>query len=115
MSTPTPIEIVREHQRWRRAQGQYAGLCQCPHTPEEIGLALDSVLRDAERFKRLQEGHDNGTWSGWCEWSPDADCFQRTTAPLAEIADWPKAARSLPETLAEIAAIRADRLREGAT
>lgn len=53
MSTPTPIEIVREHQRWRRAQGQYAGLCQCPHTPEEIGLALDSVLRDAERYKAL--------------------------------------------------------------
>lgn len=54
MSTPTPIEIVREHQRWRRAQGQYAGLCQCPHTPEEIGLALDSVLRDAERFNALE-------------------------------------------------------------
>lgn len=54
MSTLTPIEIVREYQRWRRAQGQYAGLCQCPHTPEEIGLALDSVLSDAERFQALE-------------------------------------------------------------
>ncbi len=67
MSTPTPIEIVREHQRWRRAQGQYAGLCQCPHTPEEIGLALDSVLRDAERFQLQQ-------WQP-IETAPAKDCL----------------------------------------
>jgi len=103
----TPIEIVREY---AKHSGNHELLILTP----EFHAALASVLRDAERYKRLQEGHDNGTWSGWCEWSPDADCFQRTTAPLAEIADWPKAVRSLPETLAEIAAIRADRLREGA-
>ena len=66
MSTLTPIEIVREYQRWRRAQGQYAGLCQCPHTPEEIGLALDSVLADAERLAALERAHESGeTHQGW--------------------------------------------------
>ena len=109
MSTPAPIEIVRES--LAKLQDPFVMFHARPEK-KAFTIALASVLRDAERYKRLQEGHDNGTWSGWCEWSPDADCFQRTTAPLAEIADWPKAARSLPETLAEIAAIRADRLRE---
>ena len=95
MSTPTPIEIVREYQRWRRAQGQYAGLCQCPHTPEEIGLALDAVLRDAERFKALErafEKHGNEgmitvmRWKGQRVWhytkEPEID-----GTSLAELAD----------------------------
>lgn len=95
MSTPTAIEIVREHQRWRRAQGQYAGLCQCPHTPEEIGLALDSVLRDAERFQALERAFEKHNsegaisvmrWKGKCVWhytkEPDID-----GATLAELAD----------------------------
>lgn len=95
MSAPTPIEIVREYQRWRRAQGQYAGLCQCPHTPEEIGLALDSVLSDAERFNALErafEKHGNEgmitvmRWKGQRVWhytkEPEID-----GSTLAELAD----------------------------
>ena len=102
MSAPTPIEIVREYQRWRRAQGQYAGLCQCPHTPEEIGLALDSVLRDAERFNALErafEKHGNEGMITVMRWKGQR-VWHYTKEPEIDGA-----------TLAELA----DRLREGAT
>ena len=65
MSTPTPIEIVREMQLWRRAQGKY-GLDEyppgMPFSPRQYGEAIDSVLRDAERYKALErafEKHGN--------------------------------------------------------
>ena len=91
MSAPTPIEIVREYQRWRRAQGQYAGLCQCPHTPEEIGLALDSVLSDAERFKALERAHDGRSVYAMCIESHDQKArftgYDLAECPLAELAD----------------------------
>ena len=53
----TPIEIVREMQLWRRAQGKY-GLDDyppgMPFSPRQYGVAIDAVLRDAERFKALE-------------------------------------------------------------
>ncbi len=86
MSAPTPIEIVREHQRWRRAQGQYAGLCQCPHTPEEIGLALDSVLRDAERYKALERAATKDALYVSIP-DPSGECWIPHDGTLAELAD----------------------------
>lgn len=66
MSTPTPIEIVREFQRWRRGQGKYGSyqepMATIPWGPKVIGEALDAVLRDAERFKALEQltwGYDH--------------------------------------------------------
>ena len=88
MSTPTPIEIVREYQRWRRAQGQYAGLCQCPHTPEEIGLALDSVLSDAERLAKLEDAHKKEELIYVMVPDPhDDDLWAPHDGTLAELAD----------------------------
>lgn len=53
----TPIEIVREMQLWRRAQGKY-GLDDyppgMPFSPRQYGVAIDAVLRDAERFAALE-------------------------------------------------------------
>lgn len=93
MSTPTPIEIVREHQRWRRAQGQYAGLCQCPHTPEEIGLALDSVLCDAERFNALERALTDDRIFVSTPDPHDDDLWDPHDGTLAELADRLKGAK----------------------
>ena len=58
----TPIEIVREFQRWRRGQGKYGSyqepMATIPWGPKVIGEALDAVLLDAERYKALELAHD---------------------------------------------------------
>ena len=80
----TPIEIVRAHRDFLRSPE----IVPPPNTWEEFSEALAAVLRDAERFKRLERAHNTGTWSGWAEWNPDIDEFQRTIEPLRELADW---------------------------
>jgi len=104
MSTPTPIEIVRETQLWRRGEGKYANIREAgafsaiaamPYKPEQFGEAIDAVLADAERFKALElafEKHNSEgaisvmRWKGKCVWhytkEPDID-----GATLAELAD----------------------------
>ena len=48
------IEIVREMQLWRRAQGKY-GLDEypggMPYSPIQYGEAIDAVLADAEKWQ----------------------------------------------------------------
>ena len=90
----TPIEIVREMQLWRRAQGKY-GLDDyppgMPFSPRQYGEALDAVLRDAERFKRLEKAHNlggiGGPIDGWCIYKPNGGPWEFACMPLAELAD----------------------------
>ena len=77
----TPIEIIREH------LSAFQGIDELTEIDNEFTTALASVLRDAERFAALERAHDTGTWSGWAEWNPDIDEFQRTVEPLSELAD----------------------------
>ena len=53
------IEIVREMQLWRRAQGKYGKdkitgeipYCEMPYSPSQYGEAIDAVLADAEKWQ----------------------------------------------------------------
>lgn len=86
----TPIEIVREMQLWRRAQGKY-GLDDyppgMPFSPREYGEALDAVLRDAERFEVIREAHENGGPVNIQTFFPSLDRYLTWTGTLAELAD----------------------------
>ena len=58
----TPVEIVREFQKWRRGGMRVEGTgeeCppypEMPSTPEVYGKALDELIVTAERYQTLQE------------------------------------------------------------
>ena len=88
----TPIEIVREMQLWRRAQGKY-GLDDyppgMPFSPRQYGEALDAVLRDAERYKALERENDTNQSDyhcRWCFWHKNLG-YHIHEAKLAGLAD----------------------------
>lgn len=85
MSTPTPIEIVREF-----ASREHGTLLMAAGERDRdwryYASALASVLADAERFQALERAHRESKWSGWDEWNPAFGGFEKS-GPLAELAD----------------------------
>ena len=51
METQKAIEILREHNRWRRGEGKYdqPGIT-LPYSPKEIGIAIDVVTNELEEL-----------------------------------------------------------------
>ena len=83
MSTPTPIEIVRES--LAKLQDPFVMFHARPEK-KAFTIALASVLADAERFQALERAHRESKWSGWDEWNPAFGGFEKS-GPLAELAD----------------------------
>jgi hypothetical protein len=91
----TPIEIMRDHQRWRTGEGRYStkedgSFPPLPHTPEQIGIALDAVLREAERFQALERAFKRHGHEGGIQVRPYSALLQEYVlyvGTLAELAD----------------------------
>lgn len=50
MTSEKAIEILREHNRWRRGEGEYDQPgTTLPYTPKEIGIAIDVVIEEIEK------------------------------------------------------------------
>jgi len=54
------VEIVTEHQKWRRGEPPYDGILphDLPHSPAEIGIAIDcllSISRDVIKNHKANE------------------------------------------------------------
>lgn len=48
------LEILRQHNAWRRGE-----LDEYPHTPTEIGQAIDAAIAECEQARKAKESsHD---------------------------------------------------------
>lgn len=84
MSTPTPIEIVRERLRKLVRDNE---LIQC-ESLDELNNALASVLRDAERLAKLEDAHKKEELIYVMVPDPhDDDLWAPHDGTLAELAD----------------------------
>jgi hypothetical protein len=59
MTLKTAVKIVEEHQKWRRGHAPYDGdiPAQMPHTPKEIGIAIDCLLSISRDILRNYEAN----------------------------------------------------------
>ena len=49
------ITILTEHSQWRKAEPPYENQHDSPHTPSEIGSAIDYAIEELHRLKGLEK------------------------------------------------------------